>query len=240
MLRLLHYIPIITTVCSIIFAARLYRHWRQKPHAYYLLWWFLGVVTYAVGTITESYTTLFGWHLPVFKAWYISGALLGGAPLAQGTVYLFFKTKTAHRMTAVLVTFITIAAIAVILSPVNYALVETYRPSGKVLVWTWVRAFSPFINTYALIFLAGGAAWSAWQYHRSQASPARMWGNVMIAVGGLLPGIGGTFTRFGYVEVLYVTELIGVLLIWRAYSIMTHDAGASVHANQQQTALPAT
>ena len=87
MLHLLHYIPIITTLCSIVFAYRLFVHWRQKPQAYYMLWWFLGVVTYAIGTITESYTTLFGWHLPVFKAWYISGALLGGAPLAQGTVY---------------------------------------------------------------------------------------------------------------------------------------------------------
>ncbi|MGH7532920.1 MAG: hypothetical protein ACREL4_06495, partial [Gemmatimonadales bacterium] len=37
---------------------------------------------------------------------------------------------------------------------------------------------------------------------------------VYIAVGGLLPGIGGTFTRFGHVEVLYVTELIGLVLIF--------------------------
>jgi hypothetical protein len=41
-----------------------------------------------------------------------------------------------------------------------------------------------------------------------------MWANVLIAAGAILPGIGGTATRMGYVEVLYVTELIGLLLTW--------------------------
>ncbi len=44
-----------------------------------------------------------------------------------------------------------------------------------------------------------------------------LFGNVYIAVGALLPGIGGTFTRFGYTEVLYVTELIGLVCIFIGY-----------------------
>ncbi|MDX1579642.1 MAG: hypothetical protein R3266_14245, partial [Gemmatimonadota bacterium] len=42
-------------------------------------------------------------------------------------------------------------------------------------------------------------------------------GNAYIAVGAILPGIGGSFTRFGHVEVLYVTELVGLILIWIGY-----------------------
>ena len=30
---------------------------------------------------------------------------------------------------------------------------------------------------------------------------------------------GGTFTRFGYTEVLYVMELLGLLMMWRGYVI---------------------
>ena len=45
----------------------------------------------------------------------------------------------------------------------------------------------------------------------------RFVGNVLIAVGALLPGIGGTATRMGYVEVLYVTEFLGLILIWWGY-----------------------
>ena len=56
---------------------------------------------------------------------------------------------------------------------------------------------------------------------------------MLIAVGALLPGIGGSFTRFGYVEVLYVTELIGLSFIYFGYHIIRLGHSASLHANQQ-------
>ena len=228
-----HYIPIITSTVSLIFTIVLFRRWRQKPGAIYLMWWTIGVLMFGVGTTTESLTSLFGWNPVVFKLWYISGALLGGAPLAQGTVYLMLRRKTAHILTVILVVFVSIAAILVILSPINMTLVEPTRLSGSVLAWPWVRLFSPFINTYALIFLVGGAAWSAWQYWK-KGSSSRVLGNVLIATGALLPGIGGSFTRLGYVEVLYVTELTGILLIWWGYHLMSSVAVTSIYAAQQQ------
>ena len=234
MTSLVHYIPIITTVVATAFTWKLFKHWRLKPQAYYLMWWMIGGAMYGVGTLTESITTLAGWNLVTFKAWYISGALLGGAPLAQGTVYLLIKDKMAHWMTFILITIIAVASVFVVLSPVNLSLVETHRLSGSVLEWSWVRLFSPFVNIYAFIFLAGGAAWSAFQYARkSQGDQTYMWGNVLIAFGALLPGIGGTSARMGYVEVLYVTELIGLLLIWSGYHVMTKKKAMSVHAKQR-------
>ena len=50
------------------------------------------------------------------------------------------------------------------------------------------------------------------------------------------PGIGGSFTRFGHVEVLYVTELVGVLFVWIGYTIMSGDGGRSAHAAQRAVA----
>ncbi|MFQ5604908.1 MAG: hypothetical protein ACE5HS_16695, partial [bacterium] len=209
-------------------------HWRQKPGSFYLLWWTVGVFLYGVGTLTESLTTLLGWNEWVFRAWYISGALLGGAPLAQGTVYLLFSDKTAHRMTTVLVSLVGIAAAFVLISPIQLQLVENFRLSGRVLTWQWVRAFSPFINTYAFIFLVGGAFWSAWKYwQQDKRSQNRFWGNLFIAVGALLPGIGGASARAGYVEVLYITELIGICLIWLGYRVIVADTGKSVHVKQR-------
>jgi hypothetical protein len=97
------YVPIITTVFSLIFSVVLLRRYREKGRGPHLLWWAFGVFIYAVGTFTESFTSVFGWNEAVFRAWYISGALLGGAPLAQGTVYLLLRRKTANRLTAALV-----------------------------------------------------------------------------------------------------------------------------------------
>src|SRR5688572_23338597 len=101
-----HYIPIVTTILAIPFALEIYKRYREHPERLHLLWWALGIATYGVGTFTESLTTLIGWNEPTFRAWYISGALLGGAPLAQGTVYLLLSRRTAHVLTAVLLTFV--------------------------------------------------------------------------------------------------------------------------------------
>ena len=78
-------------------------------------------------------------------------------------------------------------------------------------------AFSPFVNLYAVVFLIGGAILSALRYSADPATRHRVWANVLIAVGAILPGIGGTATRMGYTEVLYVTELAGLLLTWIGY-----------------------
>jgi len=213
-----HYIPIFTTCLALGFALVLFRRYRERgrPH---LLWWGIGMLTYAAGTITESLTTLTGWHPGVFRAWYITGALLGGAPLAQGTVYLLLRKRTADRLTVLLVTAVTTGALLVLLSPLDYSLVEPHRLSGKVLVWHWVRYLSPFINLYAVTFLVGGAVLSAVRYARQRETRHRALANVAIAAGGILPGIGGAFTRFGHVEVLYVTEFLGLLLIALGYRL---------------------
>jgi hypothetical protein len=224
-----HFIPIITTVVALAFAGAVIARWmdRRAPH---LLWWGIGMLTYAAGTFTESATTLLGWHEPVFRAWYITGALLGGAPLAQGSVYLHLGRRTANRLTAIVCTVIVVASACVIASPIDYALVEPFRLSGKVLEWRWVRLFSPFINLYAVIFLVGGAIVSAVRYRRSSETYHRFVGNAYIAVGGILPGIGGAFTRFGYTEVLYVTELLGLLLIYAGYRLNVSSRSTSVRA----------
>lgn len=214
----IHYIPILTTLLALGFAVVLFRRYRERggPH---LLWWGLGMLTYAAGTITESLTTLLGWQEPVFRAWYITGALLGGAPLAQGTVYLLLARRTANRLTAALVAAVLFGSACVLLSPIDYAAVEPYRLSGRVLAWQWVRLVSPFINLYAAGFLIGGAILSAVRYLNLPDSRHRVWANVAIAIGALLPGIGGTYTRLGYVEVLYVTEFVGLLFIALGYRL---------------------
>jgi hypothetical protein len=220
MARLIQFIPIGTTLVSLAFAVVLLRRWsaQRKPH---LAWFAAGALCYAAGTITESLTTLLGWHEPLFRAWYITGALLGGAPLAQGTVYLLLSRKTANRLTSVLLPVIVVAAACVMLTPINRALVEPHRLSGHVIAWTWVRAISPFINLYAATFLIGGAILSALRYRRQAETRDRYHGNVLIAIGAMLPGIGGSFTRFGHTEVLYVTEFIGIITIWAGYALNT-------------------
>jgi hypothetical protein len=199
------------------FALEIFRRYRRHPDRLHLLWWAIGIAVYGAGTLTEALTTLIGWREPVFRAWYITGALLGGAPLAQGTVYLLLPRRVAHTLTVALLLAVTIASMFVLTTPIDYTQVEAHRLTGRVFAWPGVRLFSPFLNLYAVVFLIGGAIVSALRYSANPETRHRMWANVFIAIGAILPGIGGTATRMGYTEVLYVTELIGLVLTWTGY-----------------------
>ncbi|MBT8207935.1 MAG: hypothetical protein HKN07_04290 [Acidimicrobiia bacterium] len=236
--NLLHYLPIASTIVAAAFAYVLYRHWQKNTSARYVMWWMIGIGLYGLGTLTEALTTLFGWNEPVFRTWYVAGALLGGAPLAQGTVYLLLKRKTADRLAVAIVTYIAMASAFVIATPLELDLVETNRLSGEVMAWQWVRLFSPVVNLYAVVFLIGGAFWSAWKYRKTSGARSRVVGNVLIAVGAILPGIGGGFARAGTVEVLYVAELLGLALIWAGYRQMTVDRAESIHEVQRMSTAP--
>jgi len=40
---------------------------------------------------------------------------------------------------------------------------------------------------------------------------------VLIAFGAILPAIGGTMGKMGYVEALYLGEFVGLLFIWTGF-----------------------
>ena len=213
------YIPIFTTIFSVYFFKEIFAHYKKRQTTY-LLWWSIGVLTFGLGTLAESINVLFGWSAFNLKYWYIVGALLGGFPLAQGSVYLLMNRKFANVTTIIFVTLILIASIFIVMAPIELPDPFDGKLTGKVFGWTWVRYFSPFINLYAFIFLVGGAIFSAIKYYKKGIKEAPFRGNIFIAIGGLLPGIGGSFTRAGYVEVLYITEFIGLLLIYYGYKII--------------------
>lgn len=222
MSRLIEFVPIITTLFSIYFFSEIYSHYLIRKTKY-LLWWSVGVLTFGMGTSAESINAIFGWNEINLKYWYIVGALLGGFPLAQGTVYLLMKKRFADITSLILLIIIAIASVFVILTPFNIPADFRYKLTGSVFAWQWVRYFSPFVNLYASVFLIGGAVYSAIRYYKQTEKEARFIGNIYIALGGLLPGIGGSFTRMGYVNVLFITELTGLLLIYYGYRIIKLD-----------------
>jgi hypothetical protein len=213
-----HYLPILTTVISAAFQTVLLRRASKRNWAPHLMWWAAGVFAYGVGTAIESSVTLFGNSVALFTAWYIAGAVFGGYPLAQGSVYLHFPRRTAHILGALSLTFALALSVLIVLSPKDASLLQPHRPDGAVLVWQWVRLGTPIINLYAVIFLIGTAFWSAMVFAWVRRNPGRAIGNTFIAVGAILPGVGGGMAKAGHVEWLYVGELTGIILIWIGYA----------------------
>jgi hypothetical protein len=217
-----HYLPILTTIFSAFFLFDIGGRYLKKGGSH-LMWWAIGVFTYGLGTFFESYITLFGNSPILNKSWYVAGAILGGYPLAQGSVYLHMSRRTANILTAITLPFIILSATFVFLSPLDATLLESFRPSGASLQWQWVRLLTPFINTYSAIFLIGSAFYSALRYRKVENGRNRAIGNTFITIGALLPGIGGGMAKAGIVEALYIGEFVGIILIYIGYRTCLTD-----------------
>src|SRR5260370_24597366 len=237
---MISYIPVLSTLFSVFFLSRIVPPYLGKKSPY-LLWWTLGVLTFGMGTLTESINAIFGWTEWNTKVWYIVGALLGGYPLAQGTIYLLMKKRFADISAMVCSAAIVIAAVCVLSSPIEIPDGFDHRLTGRVFAWQWVRGFSPLLNLYAFVFLFVGAVYSAIQYFAKERGRARFLGNILIAIGALLPGTGGSFTRFPSPQLFYTPELIYLSFIYFGYHMMRKDHSATLHANQRtwRGALPA-
>ena len=224
---MIDYIPIFTTILSLYFFIEILKHYlfRKKK---YLFWWMIGVATFGLGTLSESIHTIIGHNEFNLRFWYILGALLGGFPLAQGTVYLLFSKKFANQSSLFFISYILIASIFILMVPIKITESFDGGLTGQVFEWQWVRFFSIPINIYAFTFLVGGAIYSAYKYSKFKNLIYKVYGNTAIAIGGILPGIGGSFTRAGYIEVLFVTEFFGLALIYAGYKIIKYNTTIQV------------
>lgn len=229
---LVHYLPILTTLIAAAFLAVLVRRAMPRGWPPHLVWWGIGVFFYGVGTAVESAITLFG-NGPTFnRLWYWAGAILGGYPLATGTVYLLLARRWAHVLTAITMLLVVFASVCVLITPLNLENIQPHKPSGDVIGWAWVRLLTPFINGYAALFLIGGAIWSSAKFFVKGNEGKRALGTASIAVGGLLPGIGGSMAKAGIVEALYVGELVGLVFIWLGYELCTRGPRMPVEPAQ--------
>jgi hypothetical protein len=115
-----------------------------------------------------------------------------------------------------------VATVGVFITPLNAEALTAHKPTGDVIGWVWVRAMTPIINIYAALFLVGGAMLSSYRFLVEHGDGRRALGTAFIALGGLLPGIGGTLTKsHDIVEALYVGEFVGIVFIWIGYKFTT-------------------
>lgn len=193
------------------------RYWERK--GLHLLLWGIGMIFYGIGGFCEGYYGAFGWNTTVFRMWYLFGAILVAAWLGQGTVYLLAKKTWAHGLMVILVLGSIYGAYKVFGAELDPTLMTSSlhtgsEMSGHAIVTPGVRSLTPFFNLYGTVALVGGAAYSAWIFWRKRVLLHRSIGNILIAVGAMLPAFGGTFSRMGFSGALYISEFLGAILIF--------------------------
>jgi len=211
-------LPFVSCIVSFVFAALVFRRYLAR-HGSHLLLWGIGMTMYGLGGFCEAYYGAFGWSPLIFRLWYLFGAMLVAAWLGQGTVYLLAKRKWANVLMIVLGLASLYGAIRVFGAQLDPAAMGSSlhtgnELSGSAIVSGGVRSLTPLFNVYGTLTLVGGAVYSIYIFWRKRILPHRVVGNVFIAIGALLPAFGGTFSRFGISGTLYISELLGAVLMF--------------------------
>src|SRR3989304_1566475 len=76
-------LPLGASVLSFIFAILLTAQWRERRRPYQLIW-AIGMTWYGVSAGTEFLGGFAGWSEPLYRAWYLVGAVWGAAWLGVG------------------------------------------------------------------------------------------------------------------------------------------------------------
>ncbi len=207
-------IPLISTIVSFIFAVTVLDQYFARRQPFQLLWT-IGLLMYGISAFTEFYTETYGLHLVMFRLWYFFGAICVAAFLGQGTIYLLAKRRIAHILMVILIVLSIYAAIRLFSANITLG-TATSLTDKLIVVPADIGVLTGLLNIYGTVTLVGGALYSAWVFWRKRILPHRVVSNVLIALGALLPAIGGSLLRLGTSPGVsfYCLELAGVIIIF--------------------------
>jgi len=175
--------------------------------------WAVAFMLFTAAAACEVVGAAAGWTPTLARVYYLAGAVLVVGVLALGELYLLLPRGMPAITPGVSLLIVAVAATAVWSAPIDSTRLSEagWRAleRGPFLV-----ALAATINAAGTIVLAGGALYSAWKLRAASGSGRRAAGCVLIAIGTVAVALGGTLTRFGRPEYLYLTMTLGIAIIF--------------------------
>lgn len=204
--------PVLAMVIASVCAFRMgWDAWRRpKPER---VVWAIAFAVFAIAAGSEVLGSLVGWTPALARIYYLSGAVLVVGLLAIGELYLLFPKRMPSLTPGIALLIVAIAATTVFSAPVNSQALQT-QGWAAIEKSPFLIALAASINAIGTVVLVGGALYSAWKLRTVEGSRQRLLGCVLIAAGAVIVASGGTLTRFGQREYLYVAMSLGVSTIF--------------------------
>jgi hypothetical protein len=221
-------LPLLATVISWEFALALFRRWRASRRPY-LRSWAISLFFFALGSGFLWYAEAFGWSDPVFRGYYICGALLSVPWLAMGELELLAPPKVARVLLAFLVLFSLDAAITLGFAPFvdGRSISGFVEPAGKDYYGVLPRVLVVVSNSVGTFVVVGGTLWSGWRARgRGPAARARFRGTLVITLGVLVAAAGGSLRFLSKVNSQALTLTIGVAVMYAGFVLASRRPGS--------------
>jgi hypothetical protein len=229
--------PIIAFVVSLCCLAVIARDTLRRPRPDRVVWT-IAFAIFAIAAGSEVVGSLSEWTPNIVRVYYLTGAVLVVGYLALGELYLLAGKRIARFAPGVALLVTALAITLVLDAPIDEALLahegwEALEPS------TGLTALTMLMNIGGSLVLIGGALWSAWKFRKLGTQRRRMIGCVLIAVGSFAVAMGGTLTRLGQREYLYIAMSIGIIIIF-AGVLETRRSDQEPRGLRALLGLPAT
>ncbi|MGD0121368.1 MAG: hypothetical protein ABSC46_02270 [Candidatus Limnocylindrales bacterium] len=88
-------LPFCSSLLSFVFCVLLFDQWRDKRRSYQAAW-MIGMLWYGLSAGTEFLGGALGWSEPLYRVWYLIGAIWVAGWLGLGTVLLLGKTRFGY------------------------------------------------------------------------------------------------------------------------------------------------
>lgn len=86
------FLPAITAVLAGVFFVALMDQWRTRRRGYQAIW-ALGMLFFAIAVACEAIAAAAGWNEPMYRLWYLTGAVLTAGWLGLGNAFLLGRTR---------------------------------------------------------------------------------------------------------------------------------------------------
>jgi len=188
---------------------------RPRPH---VIAYALGMGMFALATVALAIAVTFGWTEPIYKVFFLFGAVLNIPYLGLGSVYLVAGRGPARFYQAVLAVF-TLVSILVVVPATVTSLPESGIPAAsETFAAEWLRylaALGGGVGATLLVVLAVVSIVRFWKADRRL-----VWANALIVAGVLAASYRGTaLALVGEAGGFALALLAAAVLIWAGYRV---------------------
>ena len=226
--------PILSAVISGICCAMIVRDAVAKPRPDKIAW-AIAFALFAIAAAAEAIGSLTEWTPLLVRIYYLTGAVLVVGYLALGELYLLARDRIARFAPGVALGVTAFAATLVMGAPIDETLLahdgwEALERNATLTITTIL------LNAGGTLVITGGLIYSAWNFKRKGIMRNRMIGCLLIAIGTIVVAMGGTATRLGAREFLYIMMTIGVAIIFAGYLATRQPDGEPFRFRRERAA----
>lgn len=198
------------------FAFDLWRDYRGRPRPH-IAAYAGGMTLFAIATWCLFIGITVGWTGPVYRTFFLFGAVLNIPLLALGSMFLVVGKRSGHVMTIAIGAIAAIATTLTLTVPFEQSLPEGGIPHDMFATGFGPRLFAIIGGATGATILVVLALVSLFRFWRKDRRI--VWGSALIVAGTLAAAWGGTGLALGEAGGFALSLLLAVSFIWAGYRV---------------------